>query len=226
MKAILAHCDTQTDAEAIRRREFAHRTRPEWCRPPIPPQALPRLFDDGSRTLPFVKDVVNTKLSWTPDADVIVLTNSDICFAPTFQRRLHAIMDMGIECCYAHRQEFTKLEKPLTDEEVAQGTQYPGIDLFAFRKNWWLDHESELPDMVMGAEAWDLCLRELMHRHSVHAGVPSLPNAIYHEAHDSTWCRPENIGTLPSQLHNLALAREFLKGQPELEALLVPNRPT
>ena len=220
MRKHLATFDTQADAETCRRRMLAERTRPQWCRSF---NGSPRLFEDSGRRLPFVKDVIHAATLGAFPEDVIVLTNADICFAPSFDRQINAA---ATNCCYAHRMEFPSLDTILSDQEIAKGIKYPGIDLFAFTSGWWSVHSDEFPDMVMGAEAWDLCLWELMKRHSESHEVIELENVIYHESHDSTWCRPENISTLPSQIHNLGLAREFLKGQPDQLALLIPNRPT
>jgi len=223
MKKIIACCDTQQDAESVARRSFAMSTRPSWAQSCIEPSSLPNLFDDGFRKLPYLHDVMDAVLLNSQDSDVIVLCNADICFAPCFDKRLDEAMESS-SCAWAHRREFPVIHGMLSDEEVMRGTVYPGIDLFAFTAGWWNIAGCYMPDMVLGAEAWDLCMMHLMQRDGRNPVV--MNGVIYHEAHDSVWCRPENIGTLPSQIHNLERARAFLHDEPRMLELLIPNRPT
>lgn len=211
------------DPDTKRRNDFARSTRPQWSldSKPVTEEELPRKFDDGSRWLCHLKDVVNIGLEKNP-CDLAVMTNADVCFAPCFDDQLDTGWRIGERLFHAHRREFPRIDSPLTDWEICKGELYPGVDMFAFTPEWWQEHGDKMPDMVLGGEAWDLCLRELQYRTSTRPErfVRGFIGAIYHERHSSFWCRPEHIKTLPCQHHNIPLAREFVKGQPELEALL------
>jgi hypothetical protein len=211
------------DADTKRRNDFARSTRPEWSHQSIPVTEadLPRKFDDGDRWLCYLKDVVDIGLQNNP-CDLEVLTNADVCFAPCLDDQLDTGWAVGERLFHAHRREYPRIDKPLTDDEVCRGELYPGVDLFAFTPDWWKENRDQMPDMVLGGEAWDLVLRELQRRTSTKPGhfVRHFTGIIYHERHSSIWCRPEHIKTLPCQHHNVPLAAAFVKGQPELEALL------
>lgn len=110
---------------------------------------------DKSR-YPFVKDVVRTAIMRAGAKDTIVLTRADTCFnagewfngdgwhstfaCPVFSRR-NIKAEAGLE-------------------------HHPAIDLFAFTKDWWQKHVSEMPDMVMDSgPLWGRVLNELMLKH-------------------------------------------------------------
>jgi hypothetical protein len=86
-----------------------------------------------------------------------------------------------------------------------------GSDLYAFRVGWWRRFGAEMPDMLLGREAWDPILRLLIDE--THPGRnPTLYDLIYHEKHASIWENPNNKRTLGSQLHNINLARRWMRG--------------
>lgn len=99
---------------------------------------------EGHR-FPFVKDVLRLSClrAKSPD-DSILLTRHD-----------------------SQLEGMPKLESPyysrrITRSEKGDKTE-SHIDLFCFTKQWWLDHQHEYPDMVMGRDPyWGRILSELM----------------------------------------------------------------
>jgi hypothetical protein len=163
--------------------------------------------DGPNKKLPFLKDVIERAAWQAPYSDYILLTNTDTCFSPTIDAQLREAVKRGVQCGYSHRRDFARLEKLLDDATIKTGHSYPGKDLFLFTKAWWEKHRNEMPDMIYGAEAWDALLAILIKDN----GGEVWTDMIYHERHDSYWERAENRYTVPSQIHCLALAKQFCK---------------
>lgn len=200
------YCEYKTnDSDTRRRMRIARET---WdktymvgIRPlPFYDAQAPRLFDDGKRRLPFLRDMLDLAFHGNIDTSFVLLSNSDTCFASQSGSALPGTL------WWASRRDFARIEKPLTFDEVNEGDEYPGTDMFGIPFEWWEENRNVLPDLLFGAEGWDCCLRELMRV----TGGQEIKNCCYHERHDSVWERPENRYTLPSQVHNRTLARKFL----------------
>ena len=161
-----------------------------------------------SRDLPFIKDLLNYGSIYATDNDWLVLTNRDICVDPG--ALLAATGNESASVFYSHRRDSKRLTRALLPAEIVRLNPYPGADLFAMRKSWWLSNRSMFPDMVLGAEAWDLCLWTLMNSSLPAGRTAEIPCMIYHEWHESVWEQAANRKTVPSQVHNRRLAREFL----------------
>jgi hypothetical protein len=58
--------------------------------------------------------------------------------------------------------------------------------------------------MLLGGEAWDYVMRELLYKH----GAMRTTDLVYHEWHPSVWEAPENRYSLPGQVLCRRLARE------------------
>lgn len=181
-----------------------------WRSMPILNEQLPRVFNDGKRTLPYIKDVIEFAFEFMGELDILVLSNSDICFSSAFPAKLRREMDSR-GCFYAFRRDFKSLTKLLTLDEVKTGQDYVGTDVFVFKRKWWRDNGAMMPDMLLGTEGWDAVMRHLMHETESDCGV--VRDFVYHERHDSTWERSENRHSLPSQMHNLKLANHFFKSR-------------
>lgn len=202
--------DYTMGGDALRRHRVAAQTWPrEWIDFSVKENA--RVMNDPMRSLPFIKDLVNEAVRCSGPRDVIVLTNADTCVSGEAAARLdEAVRDRG--CAYSFRRDFMVLPDGhlahghLSTEAIRAGRFYPGADLFACTVEWWQKHGRLLPDLVLGAEAWDWCLRTLMHT----TGGAQFDDLIYHEAHPNEWERPEHRNALPSQLHNKRLAAPFL----------------
>jgi len=198
--------------DTARRVNFARNTwysqyrKGRWTAFPVKNGDLPRVFEDQGRKLPYVRDLLD---AGADSGEVLVLTNTDTCFAESATLRI-ADQLRHTKACYSFRRDFKQLTKPLADADVARGQYYPGSDLFVMKTEWWKANRERMPDMVIGTEAWDLVLRTLIDE--THAGaVCRFDDVIYHERHASVWEAPQNRGALPSQTHNLNLARAFLK---------------
>lgn len=198
--------DFKASGDTARRNALARETwlttyDADWYQVPVLDEQLPRLFRDGNKSLPFIKDVIDFGLARHHE---ILLTNTDTCFAPEIEAKLK-----GIKVGYGSRRDFKKLDKALTQKQVEAGKHYPGSDIFSITRTWWSAHRAEMPDMIFGAEGWDCCLRVLMQE----TGGKEIKNAIYHERHASRWEVAQNRFSLPSQVHCRDVAVKFLKAR-------------
>lgn len=200
------------DKESERRTSIAKKTweatyiQEGWIPCPVLDETLPRLFNEGKRKLPYVKDLVNeaTKMP----GDYICITNSDTCFAPSLHKRFSELPKGNL--LHGNRKDFVRVNSPLSQDQVNNcPNNYPGIDIFLFPKAWWLMEAQGLPDMLLGREAWDAILAQAM----AFSGSTCEPNLIYHEQHDSVWQQGGSRYSLPGQLHNISLASEWLRSK-------------
>lgn len=170
------------------------------------------MFSRSSRTelkdvrrLPFIKDMIALGVNDAEEEDIIVLTNNDTCFMKGIGKAiLRDVRKSG--CLWAHRWDFNDLQVEPKPHQLFDGQLYVGVDLFAFTVAWWKQHGQEYPDMLLGSEAWDWMMRELM---KLNRGV-EWNTGIFHQRHDPFWGHPRNKNSNPAQLHNKRLAREFL----------------
>ena len=102
--------------------------------------------------VPYVKDTIRFAAArCKSDQDTIVLTKSDTCFiAPNGF--------LSVKSPYfSHR---------ATRDKDGNLTHHPAIDLFAFTKEWWKQHVSEMPDMILGRDYyWQRTLKALLQKH-------------------------------------------------------------
>lgn len=208
------HSDYSAAGETARRHNItratwrtAYAANPVWRPMPLLDQQLPRMFADEKRKLPYLKDVIEMVAAFADPWDFVVLTNTDICFASDIADRILPELEihgMG----YGHRRDFARVDRPLSEKEIAGGNRYAGNDIFAFRISWWLANRHAIPDMLLGAEGWDCVVREFMIEKS--GGKCCVwDSLIYHERHASMWEQPENRFMIASQAHNLKLAKKF-----------------
>lgn len=141
------------------------------------------------RPFPGLKEVIRLGSFRARDEDTIVLTRADTCFGDT---------DLNFPTlpCFARR--------TLRDAGADYPTWHPVADLFAFTKSWWLEHEKELPDLVMGQDQyWPRILMELILKH----GGVELPMGTIHRARGKGTVA--SLGLAYSN-HNENHAREWL----------------
>lgn len=156
------------------------------------------------RPLPFMRDLLFYGAGEANPSDIIVVTNTDTCFAPGLAAAIRKhVRKHG--AAYAHRHDFPRLTIPLEADEVKRGKWYPGSDLFAFTPQWWGTHAGDLPDMIVGAEFVDCVLRQFIKKH----GGVELVHAIYHERHASAWERPGVREVDAANCWNKVLARKW-----------------
>lgn len=167
-----------------------------------------RVFTDEAGTVPYIKDIFNIACSGKQDTDIIVFTNADICVHSNCAQLIVAALQ-SVHAAYAFRRDFDFLNTALPDAVIPTGTDYIGCDLFAFRVAWWTTYGDSFPDMLLGREAWD-CVLRLMMDWSNEDLRTVIPNIIYHERHPTVWENHANRHRLPSQMHNLRLAKAWL----------------
>lgn len=214
MKLHHVYSDYDRAGDAVTRHEFAKGT---WMAAglssnPVHDNELTRTSAEigDTRSLPFVKDIINRVAGGLHQQDIIMLTNDDTCVVPYIISKLNLHM-ADTEACFSHRREFDVLDHHLSDDEVTQGEIYPGIDLFAFTVRWWLNNRDDYPDLIIACQWWDGILLRLMEM----TGGTEIKDVIYHKRHDAVWCQPEFIDTNPGQIYVRKLADEWLAQHPQ-----------
>ena len=200
-----------TSQEASRRRGLAVRTwkMQPWEERPVA-DGMVRMFKDGIRSVPYLKDVFRVGCSDLTPYNIVVYTNSDICVRSDACSVISEVL-RDRDACYAFRRDFDRLTDVLPDSQISNGNSYCGTDLFAFRVHWWKTHGNEFPDMLLGSEAWDAVMRVLVETHNPKGGQSGIADLIYHERHPSVWEDGRNRWRIDSQKHNLRLACVWLK---------------
>lgn len=171
---------------------------------PLWEREMPRVFDDKIRHLVYIKDLIDMTCRACGPNDIAVITNADVCFSDQVPWRLKCAL-YSQDAVYGCRHDFQSITRPLSRQEISEGRDYCGTDLFAFWPEWWKKHRDEMPDMLVGSEGWDGCLREIIRKDG---GNHIVKNLCYHQIHEAVWCRTENIMSLPSQIHSTSLAAE------------------
>lgn len=199
-----------TDKDTARRHAAAQeswKSQP-WVEIPIADSQLPRLWREEGKSRPYIRDMFDYACNGKPDDDILIYTNCDI--------HVRSDTSMVIACtlqemdgCYAYRCDFRRLDKTPPDSEFCRGQHYAGSDLFAFRTGWWMKYRQSFPDMLVGIEAWDPCLRLLIDKTNPNRATV-LNDIICHERHASFWENSANRYRFKGQRYNLALAKVFL----------------
>jgi hypothetical protein len=211
---MIHHCYSRyaaRDPETARRQAVAQQTwaiQP-WTECPIDDDSLERMWSEEGRRFPYVRDLFDRAVKDRDPDDIVIFTNTDIHVHPDCSVNVA----MRLQCadgCYAYRRDFGRLNAPLKAEDYAHGKDYPGSDLVAFRVSWWARMRGVMPDMLLGIEAWDPCIRLLIERSNRGADV-NIPCVIGHERHASFWENAANRYRLRAQKYNLALAKAFLQ---------------
>lgn len=181
-----------------------------WSEFPVADSDLPRLFTEGKKRLPFIRDLFDAGVTKADPEDIVVYSNSDIAFCDLAVPRIALALQVN-DAGYSFRRDLAPRTTLPTEDEIEQGIEYCGTDVFFFRVHWWTSYRDRLPDLLIAREAWDACLRVLIE--STNSEKPlSLPNLCWHVRHsgDGHWESPNNRYTLPGQSHNLNLAKRFL----------------
>jgi hypothetical protein len=211
----LYHCYTKyeaTDPDTVRRNFIAQATwkQQPWTEIPVRDEDLSRLWKEEGRQFAYLRDVFSKASDPLKPDDVLIYTNADIhCRADCSMQVLECLRSAG--ACYAFRRDFGRLEKPVESNRYASGNLYCGSDLCGFRVSWWRQHRQNMPDMILGLEAWDPCWRLLVERTNPGKTV-CLRDIIAHERHNSYWERGENRMRLKGQVYCRELAARWLKG--------------
>lgn len=161
---------------------------------------------DERPNVPFLRDIIDRLAKKLDRMDIIIFTNSDICFVP----EAHDIIMSKFKdtsCCFANRIDLPGPLKKTESLNSLRGREvYPGLDFIAFRKFWWDENRLEIPDFLIGCEGWDHIVKEFMVRKNPLSKI--VQNIIYHELHHSFWeqHRFVNVG----QKYNLNLTKKWL----------------
>jgi hypothetical protein len=195
--------------QTARRMNLAKRSwdRQPWNDLPVKDEMV-RCFQDAWGKVPYIKDIIDHGCKAKDPEDIIVLTNADICVSSDCCFKIVAAFQ-SIRAAYCFRRDFKHLTTLLPDPIIKKGQHYCGSDLYAFRVGWWKFYREEFPDMLLGREAWDAVLRILIEMSHPNQN-PTLYDLIYHERHASVWENPIHRRTIPSQLHNIRLARTWM----------------
>jgi hypothetical protein len=203
---------TPRDADTARRNALAAKSwqRIKWVDKPIRDEVLPRMWAEGDRKLPFIKDIFAIGCQGADPQDIVVYTNSDIVVRSDVAKVItDKLTDVG--ACYAFRRDFIRLGNIPPDSQFVKGAWYAGSDLYAMRV-WFYDSvfRAEMPDMLCGMEAWDPCARTIIEESNAGKDV-EIRDVIAHERHggDNHWENPKNRYKLKGQFHNLGLAVKF-----------------
>ncbi len=198
--------DCRSDQE---RRSWATQYAQERWRPfAFTRTTLTRVFRDEDRRMVYLSDLVDRVCELANRRDVIVLTTTGVCAAPTLNKRLRQTLSK-LPACYAyHVEREGRPAKTSRDDRSLSGRTSDRCGLVAFSVAWWLEHGHEIPDVLFEGEWWDLCLRAQIKR-SVVAVDHYLDNVIFHQAHSCPYF--ERDQPRPSQAHDALLAQPFLE---------------
>lgn len=183
-----------------------------WRVFPIADESLPRMFNEGQRRFPFIVDLFDAASLMRPDDEIVVFVNSDIGLTSDAAFKIAVALGRNPATYCFRRDAGHRVMEPPKDDEILLWTGYCGTDLFAFRCGWWRENRKRFPEMILGREGWDACLRVL-----VEATCPNKPVAVenicWHERHGGNghWESGANRYTLPGQKQNLKLAKLFLQ---------------
>lgn len=174
------------------------------------------------RDLPYLKDVLSNALASASDGDIVVFTNDDIILHPDCAVELERLMSK-VTCASSRRIDLKDpFDSSRSREDYAKlDNRHVGRDLFAFRADWLRDHISEIPDFILGASAWDLCLAAMVRNYggcewSIRTSASDclsceLPlGLVLHESHSPKWGDSDNQNS-PSELHNAKLFKDWCK---------------
>lgn len=183
------------------------------------------------RALPYLKDVFAAGMEQAGENDIIMFSNDDNWLHPLLPDivRFHCSL-WG--ACSSQRCEFRDgpilpPNKPPAAFAMA-GRLHMGRDIFAFTKKWLAVHWDEIPDFVLGASDWDLCMAMLVRlqwgivstrKNVEHIIWPAELKRGYvsHEYHPPKWLDPNNVNVAPSQKWNRGLFQKW--ASPRLPAL-------
>ena len=173
------------------------------------------------RDLPYLKDVLRFGMATLNGDEILVLTNDDTSIHVSCDAEIRRIMRRSVAAS-SRRVDFSgdPVEWCLRPVEEIQlfDERHIGRDLFAFQVDWLRRHLDMIPDMILGAPDWDLCMAAIVR---MVAGsewsIGDSPNAdprcelepgyVLHERHHAVWM--DSDGKDPSSQHNRKLLRQW-----------------
>lgn len=177
------------------------------------------------RALPFLKDVLQCgldKLSPEDDASILLWTNDDDIPHPRLPEALQMFCAL-FECGTSQRREFAQpypTQEMSPESLTAISLHHMGRDAIFGTAGWFKRSWAEIPDFILGAPVFDLCIAALIRkqkgftttRTSVEHIIPScelMAGYISHEQHQSVW--PTLPVNNPANSHNARLFESWAK---------------
>lgn len=146
-----------------------------WVATPFEPGASGRSSKSelkDEKRLPYLKDVIRIATLRAEDGDIICLTRADTLPCEELTNRVLLALDKPV---YARRNTMMN----------GLVSYHPSVDLFAFTKLWWKQHQTEMPDMILGKDIyWQRILTELL---KIQGGIELPFGTIY--------CKPKQQNT-------------------------------
>jgi hypothetical protein len=164
-------------------------------------EALPEIEIDTQLHTPTINSLVEETCNKINNEDIIVYTNGDIILCDNFYVELKKEFNT---CGWSHRINIGD-ELNIYPRRINYDL-YPGADLFAFTKNWWLQNKEFIPTLLIGYEAWDTVF---MHRMKF-TGGKEIKGLSYHINHQSHWEQPQNRHSDNGQIFNRNAAKDYL----------------
>ncbi|MBN2603290.1 MAG: hypothetical protein JXA91_04070 [Candidatus Thermoplasmatota archaeon] len=167
--------------------------------------------DLGEKAIaPFILDVIDYGLLTHPECNYFLYTNTDISLVSDSSIYIRDCLNKW-ECGYSHRIDFSEdviPKNPITRDQLKNllhiGSWSAGSDIFFFSKKWWNKHRHNLPDALIGFEAWDACFMVEM----LKSGLPEPVRWIsYHQKHESYWKKYRL--TSRGQLYNREVCKKW-----------------
>jgi hypothetical protein len=194
--------------------------------------------DDDNPTF-FVRDIFDAACEMALAEDIIAYVNTDIGLTTHAPERILAGVTRGRGATTCPRRNMPGVTPGRLYKTVKNCKTDGGMDCFAMTAAWWKAFRDKMPDMLLGREAWDLCLRTLIEEwadggapHSYMTIIPGdwwkskayTDDVIWHEPHPSFWIT--NRLKNPGGKYNRALAREFFEARRNFTGLACVGEPS
>jgi hypothetical protein len=189
---------------------------------PVRNSDLPRTSKDigDPRAMPMFNDIIDWAMKFAMPEDIVAYINRDVALTTRGPDILIGSANMNFGAAVAFRRN---IKEPQPGRLYHTVRNYPpdgGFDCFAFTPQWWSDNKAALPEMYIGREAYDTCVRNLIEEVASrkkldHLRVDFWNNPYYcddvcwHTDHVPYW--QENKLTNPSQIHNRTVCRKFFE---------------
>lgn len=181
--------------------------------------------DIGDKPLPYCRDLFDIACRYAMPEDIVVYVNRDIGLTTMAVERLLAGVSRGSGVTVCPRRMLYP-RKYRAYKSVTNCKHDGGFDVMAVTPRWWHDNRDDMPDMLIGREAWDTVFRTLAEERADEAGLLAhvsstraewvnskayTDDVCWHEPHDATWSLERT--TNPGQKHNRKMARAFFLGR-------------
>jgi hypothetical protein len=183
-----------------------------------PGQRSSRELGDVEFIVPYLRDVIDHGCSDPDcsDADIVMFVNSDCSFLPESVDEVRNKLQ-NVPCCFSRRIDVDGGAHSLRRADLEGKPIHPGADLFAFRVGWWHAAKHELPDFLIGYDAFDPVVRWWMWEHG---DAEIRPPVIYHQRHPSRW-EEEKHNSNAGRLHNHRLCKAFAESRGYAKEVLI-----